>query len=195
MKNRLAVACTLLWLMATPALAVTVELEAGRLLVARPDLPDPRFRETVILLVQHGPAGTAGLILNRPSRLPLVEVLPELPTAPGSGAMLSYGGPVAPSAMMVLLQVHEAPPEPSQKVLDNVYRPGPDRCAAWLGETRPVANFRVFAGYGGWAPGQLEGELSRNDWRVLSADERLLFAVDAADLWQLLSVEKAGEIP
>ena len=117
MKCWLAVAWTLVCLSsAAPALAVTVAPEAGMLLIARPDLPDPRFRDAVILLVQHGPQGAAGLILNRPSRIPLHEVLPKLPHGADEVKTLAYGGPVAPRAFMVLALVPGEPPEPSQKV-------------------------------------------------------------------------------
>jgi putative transcriptional regulator len=189
------VSCLWLWLTAALPAAAAVAPEAGTLLVARPELPDPRFREAVILLVQHGPAGSVGLILNRPSRLALTEVLPKLPAATGPEGALSYGGPVAPRAFMVLLRVQGEPPEPSQQVLENVYLTGPEQLAAWLGPSRKPAAYRVFAGYGGWSPGQLQKELVRGDWQVLPVDERALFAADTAGLWLSLAVKPAGAAP
>jgi putative transcriptional regulator len=186
MNNWLTALCALLWLTATPAMALTVVPEAGMLLVARPELPDPRFREAVILLVQHGPGGTAGLILNRPSRLALAEVLPELPSASGSGNTLSYGGPVAPRAFMVLLQVQGEPPEPAQKVLENIYLTGPQQLLAWFEKHRTQIPCRVFTGYSGWSSGQLERELIRGDWQVLPAGEGVLFSPEVAGLWNEL---------
>lgn len=181
--------CILFWLtLALPA-AAAVAPEAGMLLVARPELPDPRFRETVILLVQHGPEGSVGLILNRPSRLTLAEVLTELPAAPGAGEVLSYGGPVAPRVFVVLVQVRGEPPEPSQKVLGNVYLTGTGQFADWFEKNRAQATYRVFAGYGGWSPGQLEKEMIRGDWQLLPVDERMLFAEDMTGLWRALSTK------
>jgi len=190
-KCWLAVACALVCLpSAAPAWAATVAPEAGMLLIARPDLPDPRFRDAVILLVQHGPQGAAGLILNRPSRMPLPEVLPKLPPGTGEVKTLAYGGPVAPRAFMVLVLVQGEPPEPSQKVLGNVYLTGPEQLLAWLEKTRGIDSYRVFAGYGGWAPGQLAAEMIRGDWQVLPAAERHLFSPDVAGLWwQLVKPE------
>jgi putative transcriptional regulator len=185
MNKWLVLACALFWLTATPAVAVMVAPEAGMLLIARPELPDPRFREAVILLVQHGPAGSAGLVLNRPSRLPLAEVLPQLPALAGPEGALSYGGPVAPRAFMVLLQVSGEPPDPSQKVLGNVYLTGPEQLLAWI-EKHSQTSCRVFTGYSGWSPGQLEREMIRGDWQVLPAVEPMLFSPDVAGLWHEL---------
>jgi putative transcriptional regulator len=185
-KHRLALAWVLVWLSATPILAVTAAPEAGMLLVARPELPDPRFREAVILLVQHGPGGAAGLILNRPSRMLLSEVLPNLPQAAGASKTLAYGGPVAPRAFMVLVTVQGEPPEPSRKVVGNVYLTGPEQLLAWLEKTGKIDSYRVFAGYGGWAPGQLAAEMTRGDWQVLPADEASLFSPEVSGLWRQL---------
>jgi putative transcriptional regulator len=179
--------CILFWLTVALPAAAAVAPEAGLLLVARPELPDPRFREAVILLVQHGPAGSAGLILNRPSRLALAEVLPELPAATGPEGLLSYGGPVAPRDFMVLVRAQGEPPEPSQKVIGNVYLTGTEQFAAWLDKNCQHAAYRVFAGYGGWSPGQLEKEMVRGDWQLLSADEQTPFVADMTGLWQALA--------
>ena len=188
MNRWLAAAC-LLWLMATPVVTRAAQPEAGDLLVARDHLPDPRFNRTVVLLLQHGPQGTAGLVINRPTRLGLAEALPELPAL--AAATLSYGGPVAPRVMMVLVKTTDHPPEPAQKLLDAVYLTGPDQLADWLGEGRPECTYRVFAGYAGWAPDQLAGELARGDWQVLRATGQLLFAADPGGLWSHLSGESA----
>ena len=181
--------CSWFWLATVLPAAAAVAPEAGMLLVARPELPDPRFREAVILLFQHGPEGSAGLILNRPSRLALTEVLPLLPAAPGPEGALSYGGPVAPRALMVLVKVEGEPPEPSQKVLGNVYLTGTGQFTVWFEKNRAQAAYRVFAGYGGWSPGQLEKEMIRGDWQLLPVDERVLFAADTTGLWQELSTK------
>jgi putative transcriptional regulator len=160
--------------------------QPGMLLVARQELPDIRFRETVVLVVQHDPRGTAGLILNRPSRLALAEVLPALPQPVGLQGTLSYGGPVAPGALMVLIRGGEDPPDSGQKVFASVYLTVPEHLSDWLAK-EPDARYRVFTGYAGWVTGQLEGEMARGDWQVLPSDERILFSPDVAGLWQELS--------
>lgn len=187
MKHWLAAVFCLFLAMIAPAIAAALVAEPGMLLVARESLPDVRFREAVVLVVQNGPQGSAGLILNRPSRLALAEALPELPRNAGRDASLSYGGPVAPRSFMALVKAGNNPPDPAQKILDNIYLTGAEQLAAWLEQGQPEAVFRVFAGYAGWAPGQLAGEVARGDWLVFPADETFLFAVDAAGQWDSLT--------
>ena len=177
----------LLWQTATPVMAGTVIPEAGMLLVARPSLADPRFYQAVVLVVQHGSQGTAGLILNRPSRLGLAEALPELPVPVGNNRVLCYGGPVAPRSFLVLVKAAEKPPQPAQRVLAATYLTGPQQLAAWLDAGQPQASYRVFAGYAGWAPEQLANEVARGDWQVLPGDEQVLFAADLDGLWNELA--------
>src|SRR5512139_143590 len=104
MKSWLIAVVCLLWQAASPVMASAVTPAPGMLLVARQSLLDPRFHQAVVLVVQHGSQGTAGLILNRPSRLGLAEVLPGLPVLAGSDAVLCYGGPVAPRTIIVLVK-------------------------------------------------------------------------------------------
>jgi len=182
-----AVLACLLWQTATPAVADAVIPEAGMLLVARPSLVDPRFYQAVVLVVQHGSQGTAGLILNRPSRLGLAEALPELPELAGEAAVLCYGGPVEPRSFLVLVKAAKNPPQPAQRVLAATYLTGTRQLAAWLDAGQPQASYRVFAGYAGWAPEQLSIEVARGDWQVLPGDEHVLFAADLDGLWQELA--------
>lgn len=183
MSKRLAIMAGLLWLAATPAKAVPPALEPGILLVARAALPDPRFHEAVVLVVQHGSQGTAGLILNRPSRLALNEVLPTLPLLPGADNRLSYGGPVAPRTFMALIKTAGTPPYPAQRVFDSIYLTGPAQLAAWLASEPPTARYRLFAGYVGWAPEQLAVETARGDWQMLPGDGQVPFLTDLGGLW------------
>ena len=170
-------------------------LEAGMLLVARDEMPDVRFREAVVLIVQGGARGTAGLVLNRPSRLVLAEAVPALAELAGSDRVLSYGGPVAPQSLMALVKAVDAPPEPAQQVFARIYLTGPESLAGWLSGREVPPDYRVFAGYAGWAPGQLDRELAQGDWLVLAADEDALFADDEAGLWPMLRAGEAGAKP
>ena len=187
MSKRLVAMAYLLWLAATPAMAAPPSLEPGMLLVARASLPDPRFHDAVVMVVQHGSQGTAGLVLNRPSRLTLTEVLPTLPVLAGADNKLSYGGPVAPRTFMVLVEAAGTPPQPAQRVLDSVYLTGTAQLSAWLDREPLGAVYRVFAGYVGWAPEQLAGETARGDWQVLPADRQVLFMTDLGGLWNELA--------
>ena len=187
MSKRLAIMACLLWLGTAPALAAPLSFEPGTLLVARASLPDPRFHEAVVLVVQHGSQGTAGLILNRPSRLVLSEVLPTLPVLPGADNRLSYGGPVAPRTFMALVKTAGTPPSPAQRVFDSIYLTGPAQLAAWLASEPPGAVYRLFAGYVGWAPEQLAGETARGDWQMLPGDGQVPFLTDLGGLWAELA--------
>ena len=187
MSKRLAAMVCLLWLVAAPAKAVPASLEPGTLLVARAAMRDPRFHEAVVLVVQHGSKGTAGLILNRPSRLDLTELLPALPVQAGAEHKLSYGGPVAPRTFMVLVKTSGTPPQRAQRVLDSVYLTGPAQLAAWLDGAPPGVVYRVFAGYVGWAPEQLAGETARGDWQVLPGDGQVVFLAELGGLWNELA--------
>jgi putative transcriptional regulator len=186
MKLPLSVVC-LVWGIWAAAGAAAEPLEPGTLLVARRALPDIRFQEAVVLVVQSNAQGTAGLIINRPSRLALAEALPDLPALSGRQISLSYGGPVAPRSFMALVKAAETPPEPSQKVFATVYLTGVEQLADWLATERPGSRYRVFTGYAGWAPGQLDNEMARGDWQLLPAEETVLFADDVAALWQRLA--------
>lgn len=187
MSKRLSLMACLLWLGTAPVMAAPPALEPGILLVARAALPDPRFHEAVVLVVQHGSQGTAGLILNRPSRLALSEVLPTLPLLPGADNRLSYGGPVAPRTFMALVKTAGTPPYPAQRVFGSIYLTGPAQLAAWLASEPPAPVFRLFAGYVGWAPEQLAGETARGDWQLLPGDGEVPFSTDLGGLWDELA--------
>jgi len=192
MRRWLTVAVLLAWGVSAAPSGLAAPPEPGMLLVARHELPDVRFRETVVLVLQSDALGAVGLIVNRPSRLPLAEALPLLAAAPGQSGALCYGGPVAPRAFIALVKTSETPPDPAQKIFASVYLTGPDPLSDWLAKGQPEAQYRVFAGYAGWAPGQLESELARGDWQVLPADERRLFSPDVAGWWQELVQRGAG---
>jgi len=187
MRRWMTVAALLAWGASETPSGLAAPPEPGMLLVARNELPDVRFRETVVLVLQSDALGAVGLIVNRPSRLPLAEALPLLASASGQEGALCYGGPVAPRAFIALVKTSETPPDPAQKIFASVYLTGPDPLSDWLAKGQPEAQYRVFAGYAGWAPGQLEGELARGDWQVLPADDCRLFSADVAGWWQELA--------
>ena len=151
----------------------------GRLLVAHPDLDDPNFRRTVTLLCAHGEEGAFGLVLNRSLRVPVAEVLPawaELTTEP---AALFSGGPVEPETAFGLGLDHAG------RIGDPVV--GPLRLLD-LDDTPPVdpapSSMRVFAGYAGWAAGQIEAELLGGGWRIVDATVDDAFTTEPQRLWE-----------
>lgn len=152
--------------------------EKGSFLVADENIADPRFRGRTVLLIQHDAKGSAGLVVDRYSRLSVASVMGVDSVLAGQNALLSYGGPVEPQTLLALVKVRNHPPEPSDKVLPSLYVTGAYVLDEWPGFTREVADYRVFAGYAGWAPGQLDEEIKRSDWRVEPSDEEAIFGID-----------------
>ena len=161
-------------------------LEKGVFLVANKQISDPRFRDRVILLIQHDSQGSAGLVVNRESRLPLESILPLQSQLAEQGKALSYGGPVEPNTILALVKVRKNPPDPADNVMNNVYVTGVGILETWPDYNREVVDFRPFVGYTGWAPGQLTAEMERGDWQVVPADEESIFTAKDEQLWQQL---------
>lgn len=158
----------------------------GMYLVADEKMNDPRFKDRVILLIQHDNQGTAGLIVNRSSRLPLSAVLPETSKLNIQGKLLSYGGPVNPETLLALVKVHNNPPHPANEVLDNLYVTGVGVLDSWPELSGELVDYRAFLGYTGWAAGQLDLEMKRGDWHVVPADENSIFNPQDEVFWQSL---------
>ncbi|BCR06268.1 UPF0301 protein [Desulfuromonas versatilis] len=161
----------------------------GTFLVAAEAIKDPRFQQTVILLVRHDLGGTVGLVVNRPAVVAPQKVLPELPE---QFAGLFFGGPVSPLRPMVLLRSSN-PPADSLAVLERTHVVGLDEVLRHLtGGGRPGELFRIYLGYAGWSAGQLAREISRGDWQVVAGEEKAIFEEDPAGLWERL--HQAGTI-
>jgi putative transcriptional regulator len=174
-------------LQATPALAdgefEPSSVARGVLVVASPSLADPNFREAVILIVEHGSEGTLGLILNRSTHVLLSEALPDLTVLKGTSYRLFAGGPVEPTRLLLLSRLKE-PPADVRPVFDGVYVGGtPEVLERIITQAKPTEAFRAFAGYAGWAPGQLAFEMLEGSWAVLPPDSFNIFDKDSATLW------------
>jgi putative transcriptional regulator len=156
----------------------------GSLLVAAPELSDPNFARTVVLIVQHSPQGALGLVLNRPSQVTVQQVLAKL-TGGESGLAepVFLGGPCEGP----LLAVHTRAECSEIEILDGLHFCGsPEKIERLLAaNTRPV---RVFGGYAGWGPGQLEGELEEHAWLVSPAQPRYVFG-QSDQIWEQLNSE------
>jgi putative transcriptional regulator len=155
-------------------------------LVADKQLNDPRFRDGVILLIQHNAQGSAGLVVNRGSRLSLATILPEDSRLLGGKSTLSYGGPVEPNTLLALVKVRNHPPEPADEVVEGLYVTGVGVLDEWPDFATEVVGYRTFVGYTGWAAGQLNKEIERGDWFVLPADAESVLAGAQEQLWERL---------
>ena len=150
-------------------------------LVARPGMPDPNFRESVVLVTQDERAQATGVIINRPTDRSLAGILPSERFKPFTEPIF-FGGPVAPQGLFAVFRADSAPGE-AVAMLPGLYLAlQPDTIDALF--TRPPPQIRLFAGYSGWAPGQLRGELDRGDWLVVDADADTVFQKDTSKLWR-----------
>ena len=173
---------------AVPALAgpefAPSSIKKGVLLVASPSLEDPNFRQAVVLIVEHGPQGTFGVILNRSTKVLLSEALPKLTVLEGTRYRVFSGGPVEQGRLLLLFRLKE-PPGDARSVFDGIYVGGtPSTLERIITQAKPTETFRAFAGSAGWAPKQLEAELLVGAWGVLPPDPIGMFDRDPAVLWQ-----------
>jgi putative transcriptional regulator len=156
----------------------------GVFLVAKPELQDPNFRETVVLITQpEAGAGPLGVIVNRPLAARLSEAVPGIGVIPESSEQIYGGGPVARNRMLFLVHSREAAPG-SLRVLDDLYLTGDPGLPAKVarGELKADA-YRAFIGYAGWAPRQLQAEIGAGGWYMTPADADTIFAADASTVW------------
>lgn len=157
-------------------------LETGVLLVASPSLDDPNFHQTVLLIIEHGRGGTVGLILNRPTDVLLSEVLQDLPRLKRTTHRLFAGGPVGQTQMVLLFRL-EGPYPDTRLIFSRIYVGTPRVLERIITQPRPTETFRAFAGFAGWAPGQLEHEMLEGAWGVLPKHSFDIFDKDPATLW------------
>jgi putative transcriptional regulator len=157
----------------------------GQLLISSPLLQDPNFRRTVVLMTHHDDEGAMGLVLSRPSEIRVADAVPELADLPGD-ELVYVGGPVQPEAVVVLVE-HES--EPELPIVGNIAFMQADSDVDELDTVRA----RVFAGYSGWGPGQLEGELDESSWIVVPAEPDDAFAPDPDELWRTVLQRKGGK--
>lgn len=161
----------------------------GQLLVASPSLVDPNFRRAVVLVGEHGEEGAMGIVLNRPSPVTVNQAVPPLAELVEPVELVHVGGPVQQQAIVVLGEF-EDPSRAAVIVVGSVgFLPGEIDDAGSLGGLRRV---RVFAGYAGWGPGQLEQELAENAWIVVPAEAQDVFAEDAEGLWSAVLRRRGG---
>jgi putative transcriptional regulator len=171
----------------------------GRFLVARRNVNDPRFAETVILLIAYSDQGAMGLMINRPTDVRLTSALPKMKELRDRPDRVFVGGPVSPSAMLLLIG-SATPPEGAQPVFGDVYVSGKlETLRRALEKSGKTHRLRAYAGYAGWGPGQLDHEISRGDWAIGPADAGTVFDMPSGDIWPKLidrfSVEWALSFP
>jgi len=166
-----------------------VESLKGMLLFSTPALFDPNFRRTVVLVAEHGEDGAMGVVLNRPSETTVGEAVPDLADVAGADSPVFVGGPVQPQAVLVLAEFEE-PDDAAAVVIGDLGFARADRDLDELADSTRRA--RVFAGYSGWSPGQLEAELEEESWLVEPIGEIDLLGDPADDLFGTALRTKGG---
>lgn len=142
-----------------------------------------------MLICEHSDDGALGLVLNRPGEIVVGEAAPELVPLAGEDTVIDVGGPVQPDALLVLAEF-EDPEHAGMHVVGSVGIMGDARTIDELIDA--TGRVRVFAGYAGWSPGQLDAELDREDWFAAPADVDDIFDTDADLLWQRVLARKGG---
>lgn len=165
----------------------TAESLAGRLLVASPDIGDPRFSRTVILVVRHDAGGAFGLVVNRPHEevsIPLLLArLGEEHEGVGGTIRVHYGGPVAPGRVFVL-HTPDHRGEGTQVIADGIAMTAAPGILRAIGSGSGPRRSLLFLSYSGWAPGQLDREVRAGGWTVVPADPALVFDEDHGKKWE-----------
>ncbi len=157
---------------------------SGQLLIASPSLVD-FFRRAVVLVVEHNPEGAFGLVLNRPSETTLAEALPDLAELIARDEELHVGGPVQPNAVTAIGE-HADPAEATRLIAGAVGMVD-------LDSPPELGRVRLFAGYAGWGPGQLDGELAQEAWITEPFHPDDAFADSGGDLWASVLERKGSE--
>ena len=160
---------------------------AGSFLVATPVIGAPPFARSVVLMLEHDESGAVGLILNARTQLSVQEHIPFLAERVSDPGAVFLGGPVSTETAVSLGQSGTA----------EFLRPTPFANIGILDpEQLPddLTDLRVYAGYSGWDPGQLEAELTEGSWWVLPADRSLIFASDTRDMWDRVVRSAPGGI-
>jgi putative transcriptional regulator len=162
---------------------------AGRLVVATQSLVDPNFAHAVVLLLDHDEDGAFGVNLNRPSTAPVGEALPEWGEIAADPGVVFVGGPVQPEALIALGRT-SGPESESPLVMAGVgiVDLAADPEVGGVG----FSAVRLFAGYAGWGPGQLESEIASGSWFTVDTDPADVFTAAPDGLWRVVLARQGG---
>jgi putative transcriptional regulator len=153
------------------------------LLVARSSLNDPNFKNSVVLVMNNLAPAPAGVILNRPTQIPVAKLFDDIKGLAKVDDKLYFGGPVAIDLASFVFRA-DSPPEHATRVMEGVYF-STDRelLVKLLARDSPMDGLRIFIGFSGWAPGQLEAEIERGDWTLAPADGDAIFGHKSEHPW------------
>lgn len=145
------------------------------MLVARPSVGDPYFAHSVVLVMNNLAAAPVGIIVNRPTSLAVAKLFPHRKRLAKLPAHLYFGGPVDLDTVWFLFRADRRPPH-AVRAFRGVYLSADSRLLVrLLKRDKPMKGLRVFVGHAGWAPGQLQAEIGRGDWKLERAVPQAIF--------------------
>lgn len=168
---------------------MTPEIEKGKLLVAMPMLVDPNFRQTIVLLCEHGPDGSLGLVVNRPTQVQASKLIRDFSFSTRDGRVFA-GGPVAQNVMLILCRGNATLEE--HTILEDVFLAKDLDSLKFPGVLGSQGEIRYYLGYAGWAAGQLEAEVKAGVWHLMPGDPDIIFDANPILLWQEM-MRKIGQ--
>ena len=164
------------------------------LLLSMPQLQDPNFARTVVLLCDFVPEGAFGLVLNRPTEMAASDMVKlDPPLVRGNALPLCIGGPVEPERGWILL-ADEPEDQEYRMICEGVYLSTSPALLRSVLSTTPPPRARVLAGYAGWGPGQLDQELAHSAWLMSDVETDLIFDIDASIMWET-AIKRLGADP
>jgi putative transcriptional regulator len=164
----------------------------GRLLVSTPPMTDPNFDRTVVLMLEHSAEGALGIVLNRPTPTQLSDALPDWKPLASAPPVVFSGGPVAEDSVIALARGIGNGDEGWVQVLDDVGTVDIGRDPAAV--SAELHELRIFVGYAGWGPGQLEGEIDAGGWFVVNARPNDAFDANPDALWREVLRRQRGHV-
>jgi len=168
-----------------PLTAILIKASAG--------LPDPFFADSVVLVMNNlGPA-PIGVVINRPTPLPVARLFPDLKRLAQRHDRVYFGGPVEFETVWFLFRAARSPPERAVKACEGVYLSASrELLLRLLARDKPMDGLRIFMGHAGWGPGQLEAEIARGDWTLARAEPEAIFSDKAEHPWPAPQAPKDG---
>ncbi len=158
----------------------------GFFLVASEEMQDPRFKEAVILVTPHHRGEVVGVVVNKPTETAVSTLFPQSELNDEHSRQLYFGGPLSKQSLLFLISSKKQP-EASLRIFDDVFLSADSNVLQQvLRHPRPFAGLRIFSGYAGWKPGQLEAEVKKGYWLLREADTEILFNTEPGLIWRKL---------
>jgi len=163
------------------------------LLVAKEEIRDPNFKGSVVLAMNNIAPAPIGVIINRPTKIAVSQLFPDVERLARLDDKVYFGGPVGLEMVSFLVRA-DAAPENATEVVDGVYiSTNRELLRKLLDRDKPMQGLRIFIGYSGWAPGQLEAELARGDWTLAPAQASSIFDNKTERPWPDEETPDSGE--